>query len=1157
MTKRGIFNLLGLILIVFSVIFFYQTRVVQVADAVQGWAPGNCGWTLSVVQWSCNTNTDRCYEWESGETPRWYCDATSVGYTTEALCNDSCTGNCEYTCLNGWARHCVISDTDVGCDHPNENTCTADVYAVQCSSLAGGDDCSTSTEPIDVRQCWVGNGPPPPDDPPPGGGGCDGNWWGCGAGSCLEPFDNQSACETSTGGSCQCGSCPAACTSSTGRRAIFLFEDTNENGAWDHAAGELRISTTSSCVASNAQYVAGAQILVDGEARFESCNVGNSEFTGAVCTWDDPVPPATQCNDGDDNGFTVGPCERWGPENNGVNSTCFTQHSCGGGCHYSGDGCNGAVPEAGVICDSGNCSGSGDLKSGSYLIMPRDTGNHTVGATVPAGWRISNGMSGNPITVNWSRTNGSCEGGPVGIGLVRDTNTSCYVSPSSTTVAGGTGSVSVRLWGSTDATTTHTARLWLQTKNPNTTAPTALQMNPIPALTTQFLNSGRYSYQYTGAACTTSNGTSCTTLTDVTGLPQGSYYFHCDVVQGTSAPFAPECSGNPSCLYEGLGGLVDCAANGWQSCLPSSATPTDNAPLTATCVPSCTPACGGPDGCGGTCASTDLGMPSSVQNLAPTGNYTVTSTTVPITWTPPATNAALVDSYEIKVFAGILPINENAITNRPCNNTPGGAVCASVSNTITSWNYAPQVAKSRNINIAVRPRNLSCSNQSAPWVVTNVTLQGEITGNFYIDNGNAAIVGGFCRNGGTQPASVQTGTNIVTTMNSNPVGSSSIGASTYTISAVPYTPTSAWGPLGIMTLTLDNPDAENTLACACPVPGSDPFVCQYGGVAAPRLGPNAPVNWYLDLYDLSNDPWWQTRGGLAYARTGVLSTDIPRPCVDENNPAVCVPYMITREVSNGLAVSAGVPMTGGGAILSGTDAPGYFTDRNPQPRAQGTDHSGIVQEDYAFFSSLYNLSQVAQVASSNLVNKDSLPAPVNPDADGTEVYYRNGDLTITPTEIWAIAPGEKKVLFVNGDLTFQGPGHTSNRMIRVDTQIGGGSGFIAFIASGDITFDENVGHPNYAQETPSNIDGLFVADGQIIIEGAADANVSDRKFLGAGTFVGWSGFDMQRDFANDADPLSRALNNLDPTESFEFLPGLTRHIPDKMKTPVIEWQEVN
>ena len=80
------------------------------------------------------------------------------------------------------------------------------------------------------------------------------------------------------------------------------------------------------------------------------------------------------------------------------------------------------------------------------------------------------------------------------------------------------------------------------------------------------------------------------------------------------------------------------------------------------------------------------------------------------------------------------------------------------------------------------------------------------------------------------------------------------------------------------------------------------------------------------------------------------------------------------------------------------------------------------------------------------------------------------------------------------------------------------------IATGDIVFDSRLGHA----DPPSRavVEGVFVADGSIRLEAEAAAG-RDGKFVGEGTFVGWSGIDLERDYDNGGG--RRAYNNLYPT----------------------------
>jgi hypothetical protein len=98
-----------------------------------------------------------------------------------------------------------------------------------------------------------------------------------------------------------------------------------------------------------------------------------------------------------------------------------------------------------------------------------------------------------------------------------------------------------------------------------------------------------------------------------------------------------------------------------------------------------------------------------------------------------------------------------------------------------------------------------------------------------------------------------------------------------------------------------------------------------------------------------------------------------------------------------------------------------------------------------------------------------------------------------------------------------------------------------------------------------SVQGVFIADGQIIIESNVvsprgtggsleavgslncphNARIPDKKFVGEGTFVGWSGVYLRRDF-DDRCSFTRAWNNRHPTESFHYRPDLLINSPQWM-----------
>lgn len=65
--------------------------------------------------------------------------------------------------------------------------------------------------------------------------------------------------------------------------------------------------------------------------------------------------------------------------------------------------------------------------------------------------------------------------------------------------------------------------------------------------------------------------------------------------------------------------------------------------------------------------------------------------------------------------------------------------------------------------------------------------------------------------------------------------------------------------------------------------------------------------------------------------------------------------------------------------------------------------------------------------------------------------------------------------------------------------------------------------------------------------------IGDRKFIGAGTFVGWSGVELLRSFDPGDDP---TLNNTAPTETFVFRPDFIVNAPRIVKSAQMTWREI-
>ena len=144
---------------------------------------------------------------------------------------------------------------------------------------------------------------------------------------------------------------------------------------------------------------------------------------------------------------------------------------------------------------------------------------------------------------------------------------------------------------------------------------------------------------------------------------------------------------------------------------------------------------------------------------------------------------------------------------------------------------------------------------------------------------------------------------------------------------------------------------------------------------------------------------------------------------------------------------------------------------------------------------------------------------------------------------WSIPGNTKHIVFVPGDLTINALNTSSNADQQQLIGVPSGS-FLAFIVKGNITISDSVGYSGDANldalQTP-NIEGVFIANGQIIIDSYVTTNPADRKFVGAGSFVGWTNVDLQRDFNNGG--LRKELHNTTPTETFIHRPDFIVNVP--------------
>ncbi len=558
-------------------------------------------------------------------------------------------------------------------------------------------------------------------------------------------------------------------------------------------------------------------------------------------------------------------------------------------------------------------------------------------------------------------------------------------------------------------------------------------------------------------------------------------------------------------------------------------------PTSVSCVP-CVASCGGT-----TCGSTSA-TPNQVTNVringTASGNLDLSSGgTMNITWNDPGISDvnSNIDYYIIEIWNR----SEGTTPPYPCN---AASNCSTYNTTgkVESYTTTASANHDNDIYVAVRAVNDTCVSVGyGAWSSSStMDLVTTVTGFIYDDPNASPDAFNNCVSSSTTLVDVSAypGSTITTSVG----GTATLLTSSYTIEDLPYAPDSSWADYGFeVTLNLDNSvDPANPIICACPVDLLDPYSC----VNTNTSSPSSSQNIYVTSVNLSSGPWWQTSGGNIFGASSLISA-IPDACAAS---AVCKEYLSTQN-SDGDINSAGVPITGASSISSN----GHYTEMDgAQPRSLNADHSNLIRENYDYFARNVNLTSARTVAASIT----AIPSNATADADGNEFYYRNGNLTVDLSSTATINSGRKIVMFVNGNITFTSDPDVS----MIDVAEGS---FIGFISSGNITFDANVGN-TVATDTSSNIEGVFIADGSIRVDGYSDAPINDdtlidNKFVGEGTFVGWSGFSLSRDYENTANPLQKVLNNTNPIELFVFRPDFNLHTPTIMMSPSLVWQEVN
>jgi hypothetical protein len=416
---------------------------------------------------------------------------------------------------------------------------------------------------------------------------------------------------------------------------------------------------------------------------------------------------------------------------------------------------------------------------------------------------------------------------------------------------------------------------------------------------------------------------------------------------------------------------------------------------------------------------------------------------------------------------------------------------------------------------AIGSRQIELLPTSCAPAPATITIKGTIReGKGVKDGANA-----FCASDLSKPGVGLDGSIKLTTPPNTTTLSSSVKTYSYT---VPAAPTGTTSTLQII------PGGLSGYTCSC----GNNRLCSYT-IPTDKDG---TYDFYVTKYNEKS--WWQISGGNVFS-TNSFSSLIPAACLSPN----CKPFLVTREQHpSNTPLSAGIPMAGVGSISAGT---GGVSDRTGNPSATNLS-SAATKEDSAYFASLIALDQIiptptAGAVVSRLNELTTLPV------DSLKVARYSGTLTISPTEQWSVASGQKYLIFA--DTVVIQDGDALENLITVAD-----GGIFMIVAKSSITIEPSVGHTDPTKSTP-NLEGIYITDGSITIDADNDKNTQDKRFIGAGTFVGWGGVALKRQYLDDDD--GALFNNFYPAEQFIFRPDFMQHFPESLKETRTIWQEVN
>lgn len=339
--------------------------------------------------------------------------------------------------------------------------------------------------------------------------------------------------------------------------------------------------------------------------------------------------------------------------------------------------------------------------------------------------------------------------------------------------------------------------------------------------------------------------------------------------------------------------------------------------------------------------------------------------------------------------------------------------------------------------------------------------------------------------------------------------------------------------------------------CSCPYVNGQDYVCEYAGIK-----PTEQVNVFLTDLNAS-EGWWQVYGGQVFAEYKVRSKVPVETCTTSGT---CIPSLLVAPAGPNTVGFVTVGATG--SIETNREGSSAYIHQTGD-RTTSSNGAGLglspQQVDYTYY---YGALKSQMIEFTTLAQLQSLI--IAQPANTHELYLYAGaspfviDQT-TSSPVLSIPATKQVSIFVPANLEITNSHGTSTPVV---TEVAEG-GFLGVFVAGNAVINASVGYTDHTLDrltTPANLSMVLVADGQIIVGGDGDNNLTDRIFIAEGSYVAWdksqvgNGIVLHRNLDNEVE--GKTLNSMYPVDVFRFRPSFTANYPTILKVTDQSWQEV-